>query len=472
MYNIYKRFFKIKWALLLVLLVPVIGFAVRKTNVPAPNTGNVAVVPEPLQAQPITNLASEQGTKPKTGNLAAARDKERVLQELQKAVNFRKIGKVALIKEIARQEERDGLSEQPLQAVIEAPASQSNRFTQTEAHLFLPRIRELITTTYKVEPYLNLISKVIFNEAKYRDTHYAFYNTTSNMWRLAQDLDTRLFARFNPTIESDKFKFLRFNNEFINSTAQGFLVNELKEKGLVNDNTDIKSIMLSVNLSLFGNVGFSGECSWDYFVDPKSHAAPWRETYEKMMIKYGLTDKYIDELMTLVDIYNTKEDTILQILIPKNKVDEIGYLAWVRGIPAHGETVKFILNTASTKNYTFGTKPVFDKLTEEFAQQKETNPLYKSMIEDVEKGAFSLDSFLKVYCNKPWDLKEINDVTARLLFTPSVLGDPESGVIIQRLSTVPQIKLKEYNDRLNAIIEKMVAEKEAAEDAELSAVSR
>jgi hypothetical protein len=286
------------------------------------------------------------------------------------------------------------------------------------------------------------------------------------MWRVPQDLDTRLFARFNPTTSTQQFKFLRFNNEFVNKTAQGFLVDELKQKGLVDDNSDTGLIILSVNLALFGNVGFPGECSWDYFVNPPDRPIPWLSLYQNMMNKYGLTHKYIDELMKLADIYNTKENTILQIFIPKDKVDEIGYLAWVKGIPAHGDTIELIKKRAGKKGFKLGVKPTMEKLTEEFAQQKESNPLYKDMMAGIIAGDFSLEAFLKVYCNAPWDLKEINDVSARLLFTPSVLGNPKSGVILYRLSMVSHDKLKEYNDRLNAIIDKLVAAKEAEEDAQ------
>jgi hypothetical protein len=459
-----NRIFKISW--LAFLLVFADGFAARTSD-------NLAATRKTIQEQ--KNIISQDEKEPsksvlsKTGNLATVRGKERELQQVRESVSQRRVGRAALLQAIASQNERDGLDTRSLQEVIVAPDVQPNRFTQTEAHLSLPFVRELITKSYKVEPYLDVISRAITNETKHRNTHYAFYNTTSNMWRLAQDLDTRLYARFHPTKSSEQFKFLRFNDEFINSTAQGFLVNELKEKGLVDDNTATGAILLSVNFSLFGNVGFPGECSWQYFVSPQGHKAPWRETYEKMMAKYELTDKYIDELMNLVNIYETKEDTILQVFIPKDKVDEIGYLAWVKGIPAHGETISLILGGAKSRGFMHGIKPVMEQLTEQFKKEQESNPLYKQMMEGIQAGNFSLDSFLKAYCNKPWNLKEINDVTGRLLFTPSVLGDPKSGVIINRLSTVSHSKLKEYNDRLNAIIEKMIAEKEAREDAQIAA---
>jgi hypothetical protein len=380
------------------------------------------------------------------------------------------VRKIALDKTEAMQEARDAVDTPSLAEVVSF--TKPDRFTQTEAHLNLANIRELIRKSYQVEQYLDVISTVIANEAKFKDTHYAFYNTTSNSWRLGQDLYTRLFAYKNPIKVKKDFKFLRFNNEAITSTAQGFLVNELKEKGLVDDNTSIKAIMLSVNLSLFANVGFPGECSWDYFIKPRSHAVPLRAVYETMLTNFGMSHDFIDELMALVDIYDTKEDTIIQILVPKDKIDEIGYLAWVKGIPAHSETINWILQNAKSKNFQKHVKPVMEQLTETFAQEKDTNPLYTHMMEGIEAGEFSLDAFLKIYRNTPWQLKEINDLTARLLFTPNVLLNPDSGVKFYRFSTVTKDKLKEYNKKLNGIIDRMIAEKEARDKVQMRQVEQ
>ena len=368
-------------------------------------------------------------------------------------------GQASLERTQAAQAKRDDIDNRPLVTII--TSEKSDRFTQTEAHLYLAKIRRLIAKNYRVEEYLNVISTVVAKEAKYKNTHYAFYNTTSNMWRLAQDLYTRLYAYQHPGAKAEDFKFLRFDNESINATAKGFLVNELKEKGLVDDNTSTAAIMLSVNLSLFGNVGFPGECSWQYFVKPAGHREPRRETYEKMMDQFGFSHKYIDEIMSLVKIYDTDEDTIVQIFVPINKVDEIGYVAWVKGIPAHGDTIDWILKHAKTKSFEKGVKPTMEKLTDQFARQQASNPLFKNMMEGIQAGDFSLDKFLKVYRNSPWKIKEINDVTARLLFTPNVLLNPSSGVKFYRYSTVAKEKLEEYNKKLNEIISKLIEEKES-----------
>ncbi len=237
----------------------------------------------------------------------------------------------------------------------------------------------------------------------------------------------------------------------------------LKQKGLVDDNTDTKFIMLSVNLSLFGNVGYPGECSWDYFLKERAHALPVRAIYENMMKKFGLTDKYIDEIMSLSNIYDTKQDTILQILVPKGLIDRIGYLAWVKGIPAHEETIELILKEAKGKDFAKQVNPVMMQLKEKFVKDGEKNPLYRDMMQSVMAGDFSLDAYLKIYRNKPWELEHMNDVTARLLFTPDVLLNPNSDVKFFRFSTATRQQLKEYHHRLNEVVDKLIAEKSARE---------
>ncbi|HLJ30958.1 MAG TPA: hypothetical protein VKU36_00840 [Candidatus Babeliales bacterium] len=379
-------------------------------------------------------------------------------------------GQAALQEVQQVQEKRDAVDNRPLDVVAE---TKTDRFTQTEAHLYLPKMRDLINKEYKDEviPYLNIISAIVANEAEHKDTHYAFYNTTPNMWRLAQDLYTRLDAYAKQSgaegaAGAEGFKYLRFGIEGVSTTAQEFLINELKQNGLVDDNVEtVKTLMLSVNLALFANVGLPGECSWNYFVKPQGHKSPDRGFYEEMLDKFGLTHKYIGELMALAKIYDTDEDTILQLLVPIDKVDDIGYLAWVKGIPAHSETIDWILKNSKTKFFKH-TKPTIEKLTEIFAKQKLDNPLYAKMMKDIQSGEFSLGSFLKIYRNTPWKIEEINDVTARLLFTRDVLLNPKSGVKVYRFSTASREKLREYNSKLSALVEKLIEDKESSADSE------
>jgi len=365
--------------------------------------------------------------------------------------------------EIERRHQRTGAGiDTRTLAEIETIAGR-NRFTQTEAYFQIPELRDLVMRKYDIVPYMNVISQMLANEGRYRDTHWAFYHGSPGKWRVAQDLFTKLYYHFNKTeAKSDEFAFLRFENES-GPHVQEFLLEQLKTNGLVDDTGDVKAFLLSTNLSIFGNSHSNGESSWRYFVLPKSHELPDPETYENMMKKFGLTTKYVIELMNLEKIFHTKEQSMIQVFVPKNVVDEIGYLSWMRGIPAHEEIINWV--RTNLKNKVFKGKAgkpgrtwAAMALTDKFKKEQDRNPIFRDLVQSIEEGDYSLDSYLKIYCNKPSELPNLDYAQARLIFTPEILLNPESGIKIYRFNTVPHAKMKEYNKRLDQIVQKIIAE--------------
>lgn len=335
-----------------------------------------------------------------------------------------------------------------------------DKFTQSEAHMSLPEIKKLIAKNYDIKPYDKFIAAILSNEKKYKDNYYVFYHGADNVWRLPQDLYTQLYAYFNPLgyRATKDFTFLRFEDEHGPSSVQDFLVAELKKSGLINDHGEMGAILLSTNLALFGNVGVPSECTWEYFIKSRGHTNPSHVTYEKIMNRFGLTHKYINDLMSLVKLYDTKEQTIVQIFIPKDKVDQIGYLSWIKGIPAHKETMDWVKRSVKNKIYE-KTQPAIIDLTEIFKREQEENPIFKNLMERAKEGDFSLNDFLHIYRNNPEKIVDINDVMARLIFTPDILLNPDSGVKLFRFSTVTPERLQLYHQRLNEVIDKIIAEK-------------
>ena len=80
-------------------------------------------------------------------------------------------------------------------------------------------------------------------------------------------------------------------------------------------------------------------------------------------------------------------------------------------------------------------------------------------MESIKKGDFSVDAFLKIYCNTPEKLGDINDFSARLLLTKEYLLQPFADVQIYQYVTTPANVLKEYRTRLNDIVSKIIEEK-------------
>jgi hypothetical protein len=336
-----------------------------------------------------------------------------------------------------------------------------DKYTQSQAHMSLPEIKNLIAKTYNTKPYGKIISTVLAQEETYKDSYYVFYHGTDNVWRLAQDVYTKLYAHFNPAVldkSAKDFVFLRFSKQYPAIKPQDFLLVELKKNGLINDHGAMGEMLLAVNLALFGNVGVPSECSWEYFIKSRGHTNPDQMTYERIMNSFGLTHKYIKELMSLVHLYQTKEQTLLQIFVPQNVIDDIGYLAWIRGIPADENIMDWVLGSVRSKRFP-KTQQSLDTLTKIFKDKQEENPLFRGLIEEVKIGKFSLNNFLHTYRNNPGSIRHINNVMARLIFTSNILLNPQSGVKIFRYSTATSGQLNLYDKRLNELIKKILSEK-------------
>lgn len=341
---------------------------------------------------------------------------------------------------------------------------QQIRYTQSEAYLQRPELRNLVTKSYydkfAVVNHMDLVSRVMAAEAELRDTHWALYHGTNNVWTVWQDTYTALFNHFNPSIAKEgeaDFIYLRTKGK-ANIRAKDFLVGSLKEQGLVDDTGAVKGLLLSTNIFLFGNTPISEESTWLYIMKELSHAEPDRAMYESIMDEFGLSYQYVDEIMKLVKLIDAKQQTLLQIFVPKNLIDDIGYLAWTKGIPAHQGSINWV------KKIRFGGKGkgighILSDLKTKFKKEQEKNPLFRDMLKAVEGEAYSLDDYLAKCCNDPASVPNMNEVQARLIFTDDILLNPASGVKMYRYPGASYRKMKEYKDRLDALIKKMVATK-------------
>src|SRR5207302_5402641 len=124
----------------------------------------------------LTALFIDMQSAPR--NLTGARQKEASLNIPRRRVS----NKMALSKERTKIAQRDEGDIKSIEQVLES--KESDRYTQSEAHMHLGEMRKLINDSYNVAPYLNVISTAIANEAKFKDTHYVFYHTTPNQFRL------------------------------------------------------------------------------------------------------------------------------------------------------------------------------------------------------------------------------------------------------------------------------------------------
>lgn len=339
-----------------------------------------------------------------------------------------------------------------------------DKFTQSEAHLSLSAILKLIRANYaNLDPYFNVVASTLVKEGKYKNTHYVFYHALDNAWRLPQDLYRKLYERLNILKGKVKdFEFIRWDPITLESSAQEFVVNQLKNYGLIDDTkADAKLLLLSTNLALFGNVGNPTECTWAYFIDPPKVKTPKPSDFESLLDSFGISRKYINQLINLASLLKTKEQTLLQIFIPKDIVDYVGYLSFASGMPADKQTMQWILrNIERRKKYQQPHKymDVFREITQIFKEEQEKNPLFKELLERVEEGDFSISQLLEIYKNDPKTIDNINYLQARLVFTKNILTNPNIGIKFFRYDTISREKMEEYNKKLDTIVDQMIQE--------------
>jgi hypothetical protein len=130
-------------------------------------------------------------------------------------------------------------------------------------------------------------------------------------------------------------------------------------------------------------------------------------------------------------------------------------------MPKHGKTLAWVEEHIKKIKKDIGSGTDRKNALLEFAAQfkkNQDNPIFKDLLASVEKGAFSLNDFLKVYCNTPWKIEDLDHAQARLIFTPNGLLNPAAGIQFYRYSTASKKQLSEYYQRLNEVMDKIFAE--------------
>jgi hypothetical protein len=353
---------------------------------------------------------------------------------------------------------------------------QHTKFTQTEAYLQDEKLRTAVLKTfygdYEPVKHMDLVSRVMAKEAEMRDTHWAFYHGLDNAWNVWQDVYTELYNHFNPSAaqEDNKFIFLRtrgYGKDMSGKSVKDFLVGSLKEHGLVDDNNEAGGMLLSTNVSLFGNTGRQGrgECTWFYLMKDQDHRLPSAQDYENIMKEFNLPNTLVNRCLNLAETLKSKQQTLLQIFVPKNLVDDIGYVAWATGIPAQDKAIGWVQSNVKNKTFEFkNDKPgrlwALEDLKSKFKNQQNSTPeikqMFNEMLKEIEEGAYSLNEYLTFMCNKPLEVPNMNTVQGRFLFSDQLLLNPQSGIKMFRHDGAGHDQVKEYRRQLNALIKDIV----------------
>jgi len=366
------------------------------------------------------------------------------------------------------------------------PDASGDKFTQSEAHLQLDDVKQNMadflqqavgaipdpdeepqepkTPNQMVTPYLNIVAQTLRREVEFKNTHYALYHGYNTPWRVLQDFYKQLYAYFNPDKKiPEDFVFLRFT-KMSNLNLKEYLSQHVQEFGGINDNIlEVRSLMISASLALFSGVGTPGECTWNYFVMKKGHYVPDPEMNMKPLLEtFNLSYSYkqlAKDLEPLIKMLSdaSPEQTFLQIFIPQNKIDDVAYLAWILGFPAHPKSMELVETMIANKPKVGNvTGSAVKKLMKKYKHEGVDNPDYQELLQDIDTGKFGIDAFMKVYRNNPSELDNPNDVQARLFITDDVMLNPASGVKMFSYNTTPREVQAEYLKKLNKIVQKII----------------
>lgn len=355
-------------------------------------------------------------------------------------------------------------------------AGDVDEYVQSEAHLQVDEVKkelEKISLYYKggvkdprspnelVTPYMNIIAAAINKEVALKNSHYAVYNGQDNVWRVGQDLYKQLYAYKNPLQSVKDFIFVRFS-DLPSIKAQDFLQENVAKWAGVNDNIqEVRDVLIACNLSLFGSVGTQGECTWNYFLTAKSHRTPTALHYHQILKAFDMSydiELLAKEAQVLSDmlVNATPEQTLLQMFIPQNKIDDMVYISWILGVPYHQKSVALMEKLMKGKERTGSvTGPIVRAVMKKMKKDPAYKELYEELKAAVENGDFGVRAFMDEYRNKPWSIKNVNEIQGRLLTTKDI-QDPSSGIKVFSYFTTPRDIQEDYLKKLDALVKKIV----------------
>ena len=183
------------------------------------------------------------------------------------------------------------------------------------------------------------LKEILEKERALAKDNYVFYHAQQGGYRVLQDLTTALLSASFPTKYSS-FIALRDPKIFSKvQSAQSFLSDNPPHKfDRYDEQKKIRKHLLSVNLSLFGNTTeaarVGGECSLDYFLRNES---AYEQSSEKLLKKLFTNHNLpIKELHTAILMQKNmcSHGNLLQISIPKGKVDSYAYFSQPLGYPS------------------------------------------------------------------------------------------------------------------------------------------
>lgn len=329
-----------------------------------------------------------------------------------------------------------------------------------------------------------ILIKMLDNE-KANASDYVFYHAYKKELGIVFDIYTELSNLLNISAGADQALIMRdimkprgykYNNaqEFLDfwPTTQFYKDQITARKKLPddaylggwNDSKDpLRSLVLSVNISLFGNAGDSLASSLYYFVHSESFSAT-SDILARFLKIWRFKESYLEQLNALEPlIAGGDSGHMLQIFIPRDQVNKLVYISSIYGLPfpsmitntfdpqkkRHTDALSVLdlyKNNPSSIVTADGTKYYEDYLGDMYYPDETQNT-------QADDGNYSNDMHPN-FINTA-NTFSLDEIQARILLLPE-LFDPQSNIKIYRFSTNPETNLPEYKKRLKTIVRNML----------------
>lgn len=268
------------------------------------------------------------------------------------------------------------------------------------------------------------VDNILKAEQDYGKDYYIFYHGQRSEFWLLQEFLKELYTLIKIHTPLTQFEFLRSWH----SAAQTYEVNKFIDAyepklpkdysdgtAIWNDTTsDLIKNMLCVNLSIFGNLTHGGESSFQYFMNNSN--ASWASIegiLGGIFDNFGFDKSYITQLSAQKTWLSHTNGILLQIFVPKNKVDQYVYLSKAWGTP---QRQKFDATWNPTK-----------------------------------KRHMKVSTLLEKYIKEPHTMGNFDQLQARILLGRDCMLNPDSGVKIIKYSTESMQAISEYRSAIKLL---------------------
>lgn len=292
-----------------------------------------------------------------------------------------------------------------------------------------------IVNNKDLDDYVNLIYQMNENEKNFED-YYAFYHGHSVDIGFVFDIQTAIRKYFGLGSFEYFSPYMRFYNTVKQRNILDFM-NYYESYGWIDQCSPLQDQVLSVNFVPINNYTYSGSCTFDYFVKGYSMGCS-KYILNDLFNELNLNCNYIDKLYNVYKLYMVPEKAghLLQILIPKDLVDNFVYLAVPGGAPIRDKIDGIDYDTSNMRN----------KYISQFLDKYINNASSIKML-DRYSGNFSSAPVIDI----------LDKVQGRIVFMPQFY-DRASRIKIFRFNFIKPENIKKYKQEVDKIVSDMILE--------------